>query len=253
VIEPNRCLIYFKKQKGDEKMKKIVLAIAMLVFMFCQTVFAEVKIQTDVSILSQYIGGVSGATVYRKPVIQENVAVTKNDFFFNVWHSSSFESYNQDFSTELDLTFAKLFRWGDWSGSLAYSFYDLYRVGEIKGDLHVICFALDFPKAFGFRPYVYSELDIPTDRDILPGGFLYRFGFTKQSELMNINFSLAGHSGAFGKAQEILSSARLILSKHFKVTKQFSVIPLLEFQKTFHDDGITQDRIWGGIDFRYDF
>lgn len=99
------------------------------------------------------------------------------------------------------------------------------------------------------------EKDIPVDKEILEGGLIYKAGIQYNIDFpklttINLNTSLSGHDGAYGKRSEIVSSAKLAISSTFKLW-EINITPEVNFQKRLgyksRDGGMTEDKIWYGV------
>lgn len=124
-----------------------------------------------------------------------------------------------------------------------------------KGDVHNFYSTVEFREVVDkLTPYLSLELDLPVKKEILEGGFMYRFGgkypVKISDQIIDIDLSFAGHDGIYGYRPEKISSARLTLSTLLKMGK-LELTPELNFQKrlgySYENGGIAKDRIYGGL------
>ena len=215
---------------------------------------------------SQYVGGTSGATFFNKPVFQQSFELNTKPLglYVKVWNSVSPKGgWNSDFGDEIDYILGIRRSLGKgWDIDVGYAFYDLHKVGQIKGDLHAVYGWLGFPKVLDLvRPFLYMEQDIPTDKNILPGGLCYRLGVYATPEIWKrqpvyLELSVAGHDDAFGSTSEAISSTRFTVGIPLGIWK-LVFTPKINFQKRLgrpiDEGGLTKDKIWGGLSLSYSF
>ncbi len=99
-----------------------------------------------------------------------------------------------------------------------------------------------------------AEVDIPVQKNILEGGFLYRVGaryaLKVNKQKIAFDFSMAGHNGVYGYKPQALSSGRLTISTIFKMLG-IEAMPEINFQKRFgtshKNGGIVENLIWFGL------
>ena len=245
----------------------ILLVLLMLGFPFLAYAEGEkIQIRGDLEFgfYSQYIGSVTGSTIHDKPVFQQSfkLSVEPLGLYTKVWNSYSPKGgWNSDYGDEVDYVIGLRRRIvGEWNIDFGYAFYDMYKMGQIKGDLHGLYAGLDFPKIYQLSPFLYVEWDIPTDREIVKGGVVYRAGLCYTPKILkqpvNLEFSIAGHDNAYGYRAEFISSSRLSLSTPVKIWK-LDLTPKINFQKRLghyvREEGMTEDKIWGGLTLSYSF
>ncbi len=216
----------------------------------------------DISSYSHYIGGTTGQALFDHSVIQGSIKIqteAPGDYgiYSKLWCSYSPKGgFDDDFGDEVNYAagFWKIFR--GLTFDLSYWYYDLIEINKSKGDLHAIYLAVDFPDCYKITPYVCIEKDLPTDKDILDGGLLYKTGarYCLPADILgksiDLNLFAGGHDGAFGKDPETLSYGRIEISTTFK-TLRVTLTPVVKLQKGFGDepkkDGMAEDKFWAGI------
>lgn len=211
----------------------------------------------DVSWVSQYIGGMGGGTVFDKDAFQQSLAFTVEPIglYACVWNSySPSGGYNSDYGDEYDVFVGIKRSWGGVKFDLGYAFYNMYNLRNTRGDMHGLYFKTEFPEVLGLIPYLWLEKDYISDT--WAGGHYYRAGIIYTAKLakqpINLNLSLAGHDGAFGRRSEPLSSGKAALSTDFPIWK-FIVTPQVSYQQRLgykvEDGGNAENKFWYGINF----
>ena len=251
-------------------MKKIAVVIALVAMMlFAGLAGAEEKApaftgSVDVGWYNQYMDEVSGATNFNKPVIQPSVTVShKSGVYLNLWNSYSPKGgFNSDFGDEADVSLGLEKEFGKFKFDAGYSYVNLQNLRNTEGDLHAVYLYLDGPAVLGITPFVMTELDIPVDREILEGGFLYRVGVKSSVSIaeqpLEFSLSAGGHDGVYGLRPELVSSGRATLSTTISVWK-LAVTPKVSYQRRFgyaaEDGGMIEkkDKVWGGVNLSYAF
>ena len=209
----------------------------------------------DIGYYSQYISSMSGATAYDKSDFQESFTLSLEPvgLYFSAWDAYSPNgSFNGDFGDEIDYTLGIKRQLKGFTFNAGYAFYNMYNLKNVKGDLHGIFLNTQFPKVYGITPFLNLEKDIPDN--IGEGGFLYRAGLGYTINIakqpLDMNFSLAGHDGAYGKKVEAISSTRFSLATDIKLWK-FTITPAGNFQRrlghSVQDGGMTENKIWYGV------
>jgi len=253
-------------------MKRLGCVLFMMALLgFLSSAYAEAEKEKGMQIhgnlefgfYSQYIGSVTGSTIFDKPVFQQSVELSVEPLgvYGKLWSSYSPKGgWNSDFGDEVDYALGIRKSVGKWNFDLGYAFYDMYKVGQIKGDLHALYGWVGFPKIYELTPFVYLEWDIPTNREIVKGGIVYRAGLCYTPKILkqpvNLELSIAGHDDAYGYRAEFVSSSRLNLSTPIRIWK-LDLIPKINFQKRLgyyvREGGMTEDKIWGGLTLSYSF
>ena len=176
------------------------------------------------------------------------------------WLSCSINDFNDNYGTEADYIIGIHRIFGKVGVDVSYAFYNMYDIDNTAGDLHALILHLDLPEVFFAKPYITLEEDFPVNREILEGGFMYRAGIKYNINLpklpIDLDASFAGHDGACGKKPETISSVKLTVSSTLQLWK-VDVTPMVNFQKRLgykvRDGGMTEDRIWYGINFSIPF
>lgn len=217
----------------------------------------------DFGYYTQYVGSLSGSTIHNQSVFQQSASfyLSPLGLYFSVWDSYSPKgSPNSDFGDEIDFTFGikrcVKTRIGEFTFNGGYAYYDIYNLKDTKTDAHGLFLVTEFPKVLGLTPSLWIEEDFAVHGG--EKGFYYRLGLNRTQKILpielplNVNLSVAGHDAAFGKRAETVSSARLSISVPLKL-KRLTITPVANFQKRLghypRDGGVTEDRIWGGINF----
>jgi len=130
----------------------------------------------------------------------------------------------------------------------SYAYLNGWDINTTEADFHLLFLKVDFPKVLSISSYVSLEYDVPFDKDILPGGFIYRMGFSSGRRLLNrdfnFDFSVAGHNGAFGVDAQNLSSAQVEVNTVFKFSNM-EFTPGIIYQKTLNYEGLSKDEfVW---------
>lgn len=209
----------------------------------------------EIGLFSQYVT-TSSLTVFDKPVFQQSLELGVEPWgvYGKVWSSySPKDGWNSDRGDEMNYLIGLNKGFFD----IGYAFCDFHKIGKLEGDMHVFYGSVNFPNSSGIIPFLSMEWNIPTDKDILKGGLSYRAGcyrslnFSEQP--INFEFSISGHNGLYGFCSELISSSRLKISFPFKVWKM-TLTPEINFQKRLGSrNGISEDKIWGGVIFSYCF
>jgi len=251
-------------------MKKF-LAVLIAVFVFCSTAVWAVekgekeKILTGelgFSFYNKYVGCTDGQVYFNKPVVQGSLLVSHEPtgIYAEIWSSySPTGGWNSDFGDEIDFSVGIEREIIGLTIDAGYSYYNLHNLKHIAGDLHALHLNVDFPSTYYVTPYVGLEVDIPTNKEILEGGFLYKAGLKhtlKVGHPVDIDLSVSGHDGAFGAEPELISSGNLKISSTFAVLG-VDVTPEINLQKRIgkkvEDGGLTQNIVWYGITVSYPF
>lgn len=252
-------------------MKKF-FAVLVVIFVFCSavTVWAEEgekeKILTGklgFSFYNKYVGTTDGQVYFNKPVIQGSLLVSHepSGIYAEIWKSySPKDGLNSDAGDEIDFSIGIERELAGLAIDAGYSYYNLYNLKHSSGDFHALYLNIDLPEIYKVTPYVNLEVDIPTDKKILEGGFLYKAGLKYALKVfdhpIDLNLSFSGHDGAFGTEPELVSSGNLKISSTFAVLG-VDVTPEVNFQKRLgkkvEDGGLTQNIVWYGVIISYPF
>ena len=247
-------------------MRKFAVVIASLMLLLCVGLAgAEEKESAfsgsvDVSWYSQYMDEVSGATNFNKQILQQSLTLShRTGPYLYLWNSYSPKGGpNSDFGDEVDVSLGIAKEIGKWKIDGGYSYVNLQNLRNTKGDLHAFYLYVDGPAIFGITPFVMTEWDIPFDKDVLEGGFLYRVGVKSSVSVIDISLSVGGHDGAYGLRPEIASSGRATLSTTISVWK-LAITPKVSYQRRFgyapEDGGMIEkeNKVWGGVNLSYAF
>lgn len=243
-------------------MKKYLVSIVAGILVLCSfnNLFAEeMKFSgsLDIGYFSHYVGW-PGTTVYDDSVFQQSIGATLDPLglYVKAWSSYSPKNgFNSDFGDEIDYIIGIYQKFGKIGVDVSYTFYNMYNMNNTTGDLHALVLHIDSPEILFVKPYLTLENDIPVDKEILEGGFIYRAGVKyninlPKSQIIDLNVSFSGHDGAFGKRTETVSSAKLAISSTFQLWK-VAITPTVNFQKRLgykpRDGGMTEDKIWYGV------
>lgn len=170
--------------------------------------------------------------------------------------------WNSDLGDEQDYFLGYHFTLLNTEINIVYYYTVAVPFEDSVSDFHVLTLCLDFPAAFGANFYLLLEQDIPVDKQVYEGGFLYQMGvksaFTLPESLsgrgIDFDLSFAGHDGAYGAKKERVSSGALSISTTFQLSEKFSITPRINFQKRLgkrlDEGGLTQDEFWGQLNLK---
>lgn len=235
-------------------MKRFVAAIAIVVAAFfannAQAEGGSFSGEAKISVHSAYVAGAIGATLYDHPVMQQSLTVTHNPsgMYASIWSSYS-PNGREDFGDEVDYSVGIARKIGRFSVDVGYAFYDMAKVGQVKGDLHALYLNLDFPTAKGITPFVYLEKDLPTDEEILLGGFSYKVGVKGTVDLIgqpvNLTIYAGGHDGLCGTKPETVSIVRFNAVTEIGVVGKMKIVPSVGF--VFPVDADIDPKVVGSV------
>jgi len=250
-----------------KKFSVILVGVFMLLFSaaIAQAEEARLKANLNFGYFSRYIGGVNDKTLHDHSVFQQSIklADTPTGLYFQIWSSYSPKGgINSDFGDEIDYIVGiyRNFYDGKLGIDMGYAFYNLYDLKNTEGDLDIIYLKVDLPEVYQIKPYISIKENIPRDKDIREGGFMYSLGVKYSFDLpaaltgqtVNMNLLAGGHDGALGKKPEMISFVRLVIATTFKIWK-FDITPEVNFQKRLghekENGGMTEDKVWYGINF----
>lgn len=203
---------------------------------------------------SSYVDKVSGETIHDGPVIYPHllIAAEPSGIYASLGIYNNFKGFNKHSANSLEYAIGIEREIGIIKLDAGYGYSD---IKSSKGDVHYFYSTIEFREVLHkLTPYVTVELDLPVNKEILEGGFMYRVGgkypVKISGQSINIDLSFAGHDGIYAYRPEKISSARLTLSTLFKLG-HLELTPELNFQKRLgyssEDGGIAKDRIYGGL------
>ena len=172
---------------------------------------------------SRYVDKVSGESLYNGTVIQPRLAVLAEPWgvYLAIGLSNNLKGFNKHSANSMEYAIGVERNIGIIKLDAGYGYSD---IKSSKGDVHYFYGTVEFRELIDkLTPYVSVELDLPVNKEILEGGFIYRAGakypvkISKQS--IDIDLSVAGHDGIYGYRPEKISSARLTISSLFKLGK----------------------------------
>ncbi|MFZ6006841.1 MAG: hypothetical protein ACOYU2_04195 [Nitrospirota bacterium] len=194
---------------------------------------------------SSYVDKVSGESLYNGTVIQPRLAVFAEPWgvYLAIGSSNNLKGFDKHSSNSIEYAVGIEKEIGIIKIDAGYGYSD---IKNSKGDVHYFYGTVEFRELIDkLSPYVSVELDLPVNKEILEGGFMYRAGakypvkISKQA--IDIDLSVAGHDGIYGYRPERISSARLTLSTLFKLG-QLELTPEINFQRrlgySYRDGGI---------------
>jgi len=205
---------------------------------------------------SMYVDKLSGAALYRGFVVQPSalIVLEKLGVYLNVTATkvADGKSFSKSSKNSVDYSIGAEKEIGILKIDAGYGFSD---IKNSKGDLHFLYIVAELPNIIkNLTPYIMAEVDIPVQKKILEGGFLYRAGakyalkVSKQEIILDL--SVAGHDGVYGYKPQALSSGRLTVSTILEVWG-LEVRPEVNLQKRFglssKHGGITDNVIWFGL------
>lgn len=244
--------------RADEQLKYFslmknifALLVAVLFSAFSATSQAEgVFIRSDVGAYSWYASSSSGKIKYDGWLPQQQLSgiYETGDWKFRlkVWNSASLNGV-PDKGDETDYGFDVTKKLGNFSVNAGYVYFDM-----TGPDLHDLFVVVDFPKVAGVTPFITLEDVLPTKKEILPGGFLYKVGAKAVVPVAGQPFSLkgyfGGHDGAFGSVPEHPSMFLASVATTIKAG-DFSLTP--EIRRQWAIKGVCPDKTFYGLTATY--
>ncbi|MCD4704597.1 hypothetical protein K8R66_00810 [bacterium] len=231
--------------------KSIILSLAVFMI-FTASLFAELNGVLDFGYKNVYVAG-SGAVLYDNPVFQQDLILNGPYGLYGIfWSSYSPEKgINSDFGDEVDWILGNSQEIWKLGFDFSYVYVNAWNINSTEADLHIFTLKVDFPEIFCINPYLVLEKDIPFDEDILPGGSIYKLGCSYEGCLyreFTFDLFIAGHDGAFGLDAEVVSNVRVTLNTVFN-WHNLEIVPEINYQKSFKDDGLAEDKFWWGVNF----
>ncbi|MFA5986089.1 MAG: hypothetical protein WC819_01920 [Parcubacteria group bacterium] len=206
------------------------------------------SVSGDVTVATMNVDALSGEKLSSHITIAPTVIVSYDDFYASATLTT--EDFDKRFSdntansVQISVGMEKEFAGITFDGGMGFldtqnsagDFWCIYLNAEMK-ELAII-------------PYIKVEVDIPTNKEITEGGFLYRFGGKYAWNEILFDLSVAGHDGAYGYKPQALSSGLLSVSREFTLWGQ-KIIPSVNIQKTFDTDGIAEDLVWLNLQVKF--
>lgn len=237
-------------------MKVNFLRILMLVTLFNSNsliCFAQDesvwKWSGSIDVLTRYIGCVAGSTNSTKSVLQPSLTLYHGNFHANVFMSMHDPARFRE-GDELDISVGYAWFVGKVKNDMTFYYYDLYPLSALRGDLFAISDTMSFPKFAGWNSSLVLEYDIPTDKELLPGGFFYKADvyreFSVKEKMIIGSIAVGGHDGAFGLKPEVISFVRGTLSLPIPI-KSVVISPSIMLQWGAKEGGIADNQTVLGI------
>jgi hypothetical protein len=235
-------------------MKKTLALVALMVLTGVSLAVAADQTSdwsASVDSKTKYVGGVTGILIVDGPVTQSSLTKKWDDYSVNVWaslHASDPTRLRKGDEIDVSGTRSRMFGSVRHDSSILY--YDLYPLDRLRGDLFALRDVMTFPKVLGFTPMLLVEADIPQNKEVLPGGFMYVVGASRDVSIgghrLGLNLAIGGHDGAYGLKPEPVSFARATVSLpiHFGST---IVTPSLMLQKGGREGGAAQNEAVLGL------
>ncbi len=236
--------------------KKGIIFLAVISFAaFSNAAQAEEKTfsgEVKSGLYSSYDSSITGVTFYEHPVMQQSLTLTHNPsgVYASVWNSYS-PNGREDCGDEIDYSIGICREVGKFKIEVSYSLYNLTKLSSLKGDLHALSLSVGFPEVGGFTPFVSIEKDLPIDKEILPGGFLYKVGGTFEVGGVNCKIYGSGHDGAYGSNRETVSIVRFDACKEIGIIDNLKAVPAVGLQIPVQAD--VDMKLIGSINVVYSF
>ncbi len=235
-------------------MKNIVaLLAAAIIAVFSVNAQAEgIFIRYDGSVYKGFASSSSGKMKFDGWLPQQQLSgiYETGDWKFRlkVWNSASLNGI-PDKGDESDYGFDVTKMIGNFSVNVGYVYFDM-----TGPDLHDLFVIVDFPKVAGVvTPFVMFEDVLPTQKEILPGGFLYKVGAKAVVPVVGQPFSLkgyfGGHNGAFGSVPEHPSMFRVDITTTIGIAEGFTLTP--EVRRQWAIEGVCPDKTFYGLTATY--
>lgn len=233
--------------------KTFVVAILSACFIFAAAVSAEEKAEEQktfavsgkLGCYSSIIVETTGEILSKKPGCEPSATLVHNPS--GLYVSALGYYVSKDGLAEVDLY---LGRSGEFQGvkyDAGVGFYNLKSLGSTKGDLITMYLGLEFPEVIGVTPLAYVEANIPTTKDILEGGWIWKVGAKKAVEIakqpVELKFELGGNDGIYGSEAKLISFARGTVSTETKLLG-LKVAPSFALQKGF---GSAAEKDWRAV------
>lgn len=209
----------------------------------------------SVDFRSQYVGGMTGTRIVNEPVVQPSLTVSRGNCYANAW--ASFHTTNPlrlRKGDELDLSGGCTWSLGVVKHNLSILYYDIYPMKTLRGDLFALRDTLTFPQVVGWTPSLAIELDIPQDKQRLPGGLLYKVEISRDifigGDRVIGSMAFGGHDGAYGLKPETVSFTRGIIAYPTRIGS-VNVSPSLMFQWGGKKGGVADDAVLLGINISW--
>jgi hypothetical protein len=196
---------------------------------------------------SKYVGGMTGARIVDEPVIQPSMTLNHENCYANVWASLHMaDTSHVRKGDEIDFSGGCSVSWGSVRHNLSLTYYNLYPMNSVYGDLFGVKDAMVFPKIAGFTPSLSLEWDIPENRAILPGGVVYKAEFARDVSVGGNRaigtVAFGGHDGAYGVKREVVSFVRLGIAWPLRAGST-SVTPSLMLQHGMGRGGMAGNEV----------
>jgi hypothetical protein len=143
---------------------------------------------------------------------------------------------NREEISEVDLLAGLATEIGSVKLDAGMGFYDVKSLQESSGDLFAAYLGAEFPEVFGITPLAYVEGNMPTDADVLGGGWLWKIGAKKiitiSEQPVQIEGWTGGNDGIYDSEAKLLSFASVTVSTPMEIMG-VTVTPALTLQKGF--------------------
>lgn len=202
---------------------------------------------------TDYLGSFTGSVIYSSPVVQSSLTLEHRGLYLTAWGSySASGGWSSDYGDELDLIigYTQTFADRKLTIDVGYMYEDLVGIGNSSGNLHGLYCSLTRTSG-KFQPFVSLLYEHPTDKDVLPGALLYRFGVKRtirvKGQPVNAKLTIFGHAEAYGLSHEPISAATVSLASDVKLSRFTTLTPQLTFVKRLDREnsngGLTQDAV----------
>lgn len=223
------------------------------------TCFAQDKLEWNWSgsldVRSQYIGGMTGSTMVTESVVQPSITLSHGSCYANAWMSMhAIDPVNIRKGDEVDGSAGCAWSMGVIKNDFTLLYYNLYPLSTSRGDLFAVRDTLIFPKLAGWNTSLALEYDIPENKHVLPGGFLYKAEYYREIPIEEkkvvASFAIGGHDGAYGLKPEVVSFVRGTVSMPIAI-KSVIVSPSLMLQWGAKKGGLADNQAVLGINMSW--
>ncbi|MFA6159714.1 MAG: hypothetical protein WC678_01305 [Parcubacteria group bacterium] len=228
-------------------MKKLFMLMGIMAsLLFIRTVNAEMTSFSDVGLYSAYVSGRKGNVNYDNAVIQGDCGVNFSSVSTGLWFSKGLDKFNHNCGDEIDSFLIKKYHYQDFRFKISLAYFLIYNLEKSKDD--VLSWEIDGSYEKKLFPYVNLSAEYPVNGT--DGAIMWRVGICPKffNEKLGVDFSLAGHDGAYNHNAYLLASGKTRIFWTCKFPK-FLMTPEINFQKVLSNDKVAQNKIWGGINF----
>ncbi len=228
-------------------MKKLLILMEIMAsLLFIKTVNAEMTSFSDAGLYSAYVSGRKGNINCDNPVIQGDYIHRFPFVDIGFWFSAGIDRFNNNYGDEVDSFLIKKYYYQDFRFKISLAYFLIYNLEKSKDD--VLSWEIDGSYEKKLFPYVNLSAEYPVNGT--DGAIMWRVGICPKffNEKLGVDFSLAGHDGAYNHNAYLLASGKTRIFWTCKFPK-FLMTLEINFQKVLSNDKVAQNKIWGGINF----